>query len=320
MLGGFYSLRLSYSKDILQQAYQSDTQVEAMVFLEGEKYIASWDYAQNFVGDLKIESAIAEFVNNDKFSFKAVLEVDVEPMVFDKWYNQEIRNQRLALELSNNNNFVRVINPFTMDYTYIGNGSFENVNRYELTFQRTRLIENYLDLENNLIDEVGVVCPIFSDGFSDGFERDGVLEPGAYVRLKINAPNLYRFGYSLYNDVMTVSNWQSSYFFKDIPEGPYYFFAENLYNAFAPVISKYAIVFCGDFVFEIISMTETILDNEVDDTWEDIRTEYENTPDFAIISMTETIIATDNTLDTDWTDEITIEADFAIVAITETIL
>lgn len=320
LLGGFFRLQLAYSKDILQQSYQSDSEIEQLVFLEGEKYVSSWDYAENFTGELNIETAIGEFGTQDNFSFKAILEVDIEPADFQKWHNTQIRNRRLALELTSNNEFVRVLNPFMMTYKYIGTSTFENLNRYELTFQRTRLVDNYLNLENNDIKNVEVVCPIFSDAYDEGFERSGLTEPGAYVKLKINAPNLYRFGYSLYNDVLTVNNWQSSSFFSDIPENPYYFFAENLYNPFVPILNKKAIVFCGDLVFEIISMTEIILDNNVDPDWEDIQTTYENQPDFAILAMTEIIIASANPLDTDWTDEITIEADFAILAMTEQIL
>lgn len=320
MLGGFHRLRLAYSEKILQQSYQSDSEVEKMVFLADESFVSDWRYADNFMGDLKIESAIGDFATEDKFSFKAILEVDVEPMAFRAWHNNEIRNRRLALELTNNNEIVRVLNPFMMTYTYIGSSTMENLNRYELVFQRARMIDNFLDVEDNIISNVDVVCPVFSDAYDEGFQHDGVLAAGAYIKLKINAPNLYRFGYSKYNDVLTVTNWQASSFFKDIPENPYYFFAENLYNPFAPIISKKADVFCGDLVFEIISMTERILDNNVDPDWEDISTEYQNVATFAILRMTEKIIPTDNALEGDWTDEVTIESDFAIVRLTEKII
>ena len=319
-IGGFFELRLAYSQDILQQNYQSESEIERLVFLEGEKYISSWNYAENFSGQLKIESAIGDFGTQDDYAFKAILEVDTQPAKFKEWYNNQIRNRRLALELTSNNEIVRVLNPFEMKYTYIGTDSFENLNRYELTFQRTRMVDNYLDLEDNDITSVDVVCPTFSGGFNEGFEQHGLLEAGAYLKLKINAPNLYRFGYSLSSDVLKVSNWQSSTFFRDIPENPYYFFAENLFNPFAPILSKKAIVFCGDLVFEIVSMVEEIVDNYIDPNWEDFSTTYEDLPDFAILAMTEMIIATDNPLENDWTDVSTIAADFAIMAMTEQIL
>lgn len=159
-LGGFWRLRLAYSKDIIQQRYQTDTELSEIIFLKSQNYVGDWQYKDRFTGELKIENSMADFGLEEKYSFKAVLEVDCEPTIFRNWYKRTIELRRLALELTNNNGFVRVMNPFVMTYTYIGAANFENLNRYELTFTRVSLVDNLKGLENNVIDSVDVACDV----------------------------------------------------------------------------------------------------------------------------------------------------------------
>ncbi len=44
---------------------------------------------------------------------------------------------------------------------------------------------------------------------------------------KTKDPDDYKYGYSIFNDVNTVSNWQDSPTIKNIDNGDYWFFAEN---------------------------------------------------------------------------------------------
>ncbi|MES2517501.1 MAG: hypothetical protein V4585_05315 [Bacteroidota bacterium] len=158
-LGGFWRCRLAYSKDIIQQEYQTKTELKRVVFLGNpEKWLVDWRYADRFEGELKIDSSTVDFGTDEKFVFKATLEVDCEPMDFSEWHDKKIRNRRLVLELTNNNEFVRVLNPFTATYTYIGTSGFENLNRYEFTFTRARMIDNMVALDNNTITSITVDC------------------------------------------------------------------------------------------------------------------------------------------------------------------
>lgn len=158
-LGGFWRCRLAYSKDIIQQEYQTDTEISEVIFLsDPEKWLSDWQYKDRFEGELKIDSSLVDAGTDEKFVFKAVLEIDCDPMKFRRWHNEKIRNRRLALELTNNNEFVRVINPFVMTYAYLGTKDFENLNRYELTFSRVRMIDNISALDNNTIKAITIDC------------------------------------------------------------------------------------------------------------------------------------------------------------------
>ena len=157
-LGGFWRLRLVESKSILQQQFQTDTEIESLIFLNQNNFLADWHYADNFSGDLKIDSSITDSGTEEKFAFKAMLEVDAQPKQFREWHDRNVRNRRFALELTNNNGFVRVLNPFQITYSYLGQTNFENQNRYELTFTRAKMVNNLSGIHDNTIASVAVTC------------------------------------------------------------------------------------------------------------------------------------------------------------------
>lgn len=159
-LGGFWRLRLAYSKDIIQQRYQTDTELTKVTFLNAQNYVSDWQFKDRFLGELKIENTVADFGLDEKFQFKATLEVDCEPTDFKTWYKRKIEFRKLALELTNNNGFVRVLNPFILTYSYVGSANFENLNRYELNFTRVKLVDNLKGIETNTIDSVDVACNV----------------------------------------------------------------------------------------------------------------------------------------------------------------
>ena len=160
-LGGFWRLRLAYSQDVIQQRYQTDTELtKVIIFLNSQNYVSDWQYKDKFIGDLKIENSIADFGLDEKYAFKAILEVDCEPTDFKTWFKRKIELRRLVLELENNNGFVRVMNPFMMTYSYMGASNFENLNRYELNFQKVKLVDNLKGIESNTIDSIDVACNV----------------------------------------------------------------------------------------------------------------------------------------------------------------
>ncbi|MEA5458669.1 hypothetical protein VB796_06460 [Arcicella sp. LKC2W] len=157
-LGGFSRLRIAYSKDIVQQQLKSETELERIVFLKLENWIADYQYSDKFTGDYKAESSVADYGVDEKYAFKTIHETDTDPKDFKDWYEKKVRHRRFVLEITNNNGFVRRLNPFFITYTYIGTADFGQINRYELTFTRTILIDNLQGLSNNTIKSIIVDC------------------------------------------------------------------------------------------------------------------------------------------------------------------
>jgi hypothetical protein len=162
-LGGFVRLRLCYSQDILQQLYQSESELDEIIFLRKNIWLADWTYADRFSGELKIEGSLADFGLEEKYNFKAMLEVDCEPKDFKIWFNRVLRGRRVCLELTSANDFVRIMNPFMVGYTYMGTPNFENMNRYELIFTRANYVENLATVTKNRIQNVVIDCDASED-------------------------------------------------------------------------------------------------------------------------------------------------------------
>lgn len=157
-LGGYVRLRLCYSQDIIQQTFQSETELNEIIFLKTDKWLADWKYADRFSGELKIEGMLADFGFDEKHNFKAMLDVDCEAKDFKTWFNRSIRGRRVCVELTGTNDLIRIMNPFLVGYSYVGTSNFENINRYELTFTRTRYFENVADSMENRIKNVVIDC------------------------------------------------------------------------------------------------------------------------------------------------------------------
>lgn len=162
-LGGYVRLRLCYSQDIIQQSYQSETELHQIIFLKTQKWLADWKYADRFSGDLKIDGSLADFGLDEKYNFKAMLDVDAEPLEFSIWFNRVLRGRRVCLELTGANGLIRIMNPFSVGYAHIGTPNFENINRYELIFSRVRYVENEADSIDNRIQNVVIDCDASED-------------------------------------------------------------------------------------------------------------------------------------------------------------
>jgi hypothetical protein len=157
-LGGYVRLRLCYSQEIIQQSYQSETELDEIIFLKTEKWLADWKYADRFSAELKIEGMLAEFGFDEKHNFRAIIDVDADPRKFKPWFNRVLLGRRVCVELTSVNGLVRIMNPLTVGYTHIGGPNFENINRYELTFMRTMYVENAADSVDNRIQNVVIDC------------------------------------------------------------------------------------------------------------------------------------------------------------------
>jgi hypothetical protein len=143
-LGGFRRVRIAESRLIYQQDFQTEIELNSIDFWGGENWTASWDLLDKHNGELKIEAKLDDFFN-ENYSFRIFIEVDVLPIDFLKWFRTRIQNRRFAVELLNNNGLKRCLNPFFITYTYSGESSFEKKNRYELAFQRAKMIDYQID-------------------------------------------------------------------------------------------------------------------------------------------------------------------------------
>ncbi|MES2517502.1 MAG: hypothetical protein V4585_05320 [Bacteroidota bacterium] len=123
------------------------------------------------------------------------------------------------------------------------------------------------------------------------------------INLAIDAPNLYRFGYSETDDVLTVVNWQiGNPTFYNVTNGVKYFFVENIYNNDLPVIRLSRTIAC-DCSLEIDTIIREITE-PLNTDWEDVQTSEE---------------AVTNPLSTDWEDVQTTECSLEIDTITREI-
>ena len=216
-LGGFSRLRFAYSKDILQQELQTETELEQLIFTQLVNWIADFGYADNFSGELKLDAAITDFGVEEKYGFKTIHEVDNSPFQFQKWYNEKIRGRRFALEITNNNGLVRYINPFFITYSYVGASGFEGLNRYELIFTRARLIAN---LTNSLkvIERITSIARIYLG------RKSNDVTVNVFDNITVA---LFNYGYSNTADISTVvyQNDPTNNVLINIVDGTYYFFA-----------------------------------------------------------------------------------------------
>lgn len=206
-LGGFRRVRIAESKLIYQQDFQTETELDEILFLANENWTAEWELYDDFQTEFKIESKIEDFFS-ETHSFRIIIEVDVLPSDFLRWYRTAIQNRRFAVELQNNNGFTRCLNPFFIAYTYIGEISFAKKNKYELSFQRAKLIQNTFILSFEAI--------VKKKYFSQTIPLNEVtIQPNMAVDL-----SLYKFGYSdslhsqiIYTDSNVINLYKEGTFF-----------------------------------------------------------------------------------------------------------
>lgn len=138
-IGGFWRFKLAYSAEIVQQEVSTDSELEAIYFAGTERWLADWQHNENVTGELKIENLATSPTNE---TLKITLEGRIDEAEFKRWFDRYIKGRRLAIEMTNGNGSVRCLNPFFATYTYTASPAFWDVSRYEINFQRTRLVVN----------------------------------------------------------------------------------------------------------------------------------------------------------------------------------
>lgn len=257
-VGGFLRLRLAYSKDIIQQELQSDTEIPQIIFASAEKWIADYEINDYFTADLKIEESLADSGSVENYSFKTVHEVDADRVAFRLWYDKNIRNRRFALEISKINDLTICVNPFLITYTYLGKGQFADKYRYELSFTRTKLINN-----NNhtikIIDKITSVAKLYV----------GIASNDVTINVFDNiTSSLFNFGYSITNDINTVTyqNDPTNNVLINLVDGSYFFFAVHRSSALYDVVK--ATITAGDITIILSDYNNQIITENETETFE----------------------------------------------------
>jgi hypothetical protein len=258
--GGFLRLNLMYSKDIVQQQFQSETELNSVVFRRSINTLAQWLYDEQLTAELKFEEILIDFGIETRVPFKATIITDSRPAEFREWWNKYIRGRRVAVHLINSNGYERIINPFIVTYTYVTGTNPSEPNRYELTFNRVRLIE-YPTVNEKIIEEI----------VTEKFNYAGTLNNQVTIKTFADVSmSLFDFGYSDSTDLETViyQSDPTSNILYNLTDGVYYFFAVN--RAF-PQLHHFVRADITDGIITIIAEDfdnpQIITENEtIDDT------------------------------------------------------
>ena len=255
LLGGFSRLRIAYSKDVLQQELQTETDLEQIIFVCFENWLADFNYVDDFSGDFQIDASLTDFGVDEKYTFRSIHDVDADPKEFTAWYHKKIKGRRFALEITNNNGFVRCINPFYITYKYIGSVGFDLLNRYELIYSRTRLV-------NSVVTTLRVIESISSIARMYLGRKSNDITINVFSNITVA---LFNYGYSLQNDITTViyQNDPTSNILINIVDGTYYFYAVHRSSSIFDVIK--ATITAGEITIIEEENSQIITENETDD-------------------------------------------------------
>lgn len=158
-IGGFLSLKIAESKNIIQQHSMNIIEMPLAVFLFREEWLAEFGILNKTLADLKLELQITPNGHLQTPSLKFVTEQDISPQDFHSWFQQYIQGRNLVVQLLNNNNLVRTLNPLGMTYNYIGSAEFGQANKYELIFTRAKMIDSVF----NPIKDIEQKAPVYSE-------------------------------------------------------------------------------------------------------------------------------------------------------------
>jgi hypothetical protein len=256
-LGGFGSLRLAYSRDIVQQSSQLSAEIKKIVFVGPTAWVAQFTIDDKLTAELKIDDTIGDSGNTESYSLKATLLIDTERYDFLDWYNKYIRGRRFAVELTNHNNHKICLNPFLITYTYTGRTNFDEPNKYELNFVRAKLIS----ITTATIKVIQRLI-IRTVRYPEGTANEVIITLYSNITLEN-----YKFGYSTLQNPETIvfQNDPYSNIIHNLPDGIYYFFAVHRFAdksdyLRAEVKAGVVIIISDSSTPQIITENETTLD------------------------------------------------------------
>jgi hypothetical protein len=215
-IGGLRRLRLAYTKNIIAQRWATETEIKtSVIFKTAESWIADFADGDFSAGQFSIEEQVGESGRMEIVSLKVNFETGLTTSAFRRWYDKNLKSQKICVEITDNDCKIRAFNPLEVTYRYINSGTVADTNKYELTFTRAKLSEGNF----NKIINVSVFCNVQETG-------------DVSIRLLKNNKAEYLFGYSLYNNVETVAEWfdGNDQAIWGVPSGNYFGFAKHKTN------------------------------------------------------------------------------------------
>ena len=166
--GQFVRIRIASSADIVPQKWQTKTEIPPPLLFKGsERWLCDWSDGDFEEGKFSIDDSGAgeNYILTLKFRSR------VAPIDFQAWYNQTLKKQQVCLELHDNNSNERVFNPFDVNYKVNETQANGEMTEYELTFQRSKLIEQKDRIVSVITDcESGVTKFVFASGKPELYE------------------------------------------------------------------------------------------------------------------------------------------------------
>ncbi len=141
-IGGFVSLLICESKNVIQQEAVNTSELPELVFLYKKEWLAEFGVINKTTAELKLELQSGQNGNYQSPQLKFIVEQDISPQAFQEWFQKNIQGRNLVVQLVNNNDIIRTLNPLSMTYNYIGTAEHTQFCRYELVFNRAKMLEN----------------------------------------------------------------------------------------------------------------------------------------------------------------------------------
>lgn len=142
-LGKIVKVEIGYSKDIIQQEFQTEIELTQLVWVAGDKMLASWGLEDDFSAELHEVYEGGEVGETKSMSMKMLVPTDNQPLEIRKWYDKNLRGQRIFLKLTTANGWERIFNPLKLQMRYEVLNDYSKLPSYEFNFQPARLLSAY---------------------------------------------------------------------------------------------------------------------------------------------------------------------------------
>lgn len=226
-LGGYWSLRICYTADIVQQLLQTDTELAPPAkFLYRENWISSW-LPNQF--SLEVQKSLSNSENgfDDTNQIKFTVDAKGQEDIFEDWFRKKLQGRRLCVEVTTGNGIVRLFSPMLASFNYVPATSWGDTAKYEIVFSRAKYITpaNFLAVEE-------------IQSTAANFEAN----PGANIKFILKAgadSNLYKYSHGVTDRIEESRECKQVLFLKN---GDYYFFCSlksesNVYQRFKLTIN-----------------------------------------------------------------------------------
>ncbi|MEA5459125.1 hypothetical protein VB796_08760 [Arcicella sp. LKC2W] len=222
-LSGIQKVRIALAENIVWQYQVRKSELAtAFVFKGGiEKWIATYT-SVDMTGDLSIEERKLDVESVDQYTLKLYFRHDQASSIqLLDWIEANFRNRKLAIEAKLETGEIRYLNPFTLSRKYTVKEDVGQPTTTELTFSPVAQLDTASRILEDEIISVKVDC---------GNKK---------ALVKTTKPSdSYEFGYSLTDNIQTVSTWSKGKVIIPTGNGSIYFFVRDENEPFGDFLSK----------------------------------------------------------------------------------